>query len=224
MREDSTISDIGYRLKTLNENPNINAILVQMPLPDRSMEKKVMNMIDPSKDADCMTSTNIGLLMQQQAYTKPCTPAGIIELLKMNDIQIAHKNVAIFGRSNVVGRPMAELFLQENATVSILHSDSDAQGVNAALSVADIIVSTIGKPRYIERNLFTDNNVGVKILPHRILIDVGVSRVDGKIIGDFDESCYEIATYYTPYTGGVGPMTVIQLMENVLTCTRNNMK
>lgn len=192
----------------LNYTKAINGILVQLPLPKHIDEKLIISLIDHNKDVDCFCSENIGYLYtSDKPRLVSCTPAGIIEILKRNNIEIEGKNCVIVGRSNIVGRPLAELLLKENGTVTICHSHT--KDLRKITKRADILISAIGKPKFF-------NNKDVKT--GAVLIDVGINRdEEGKLCGDFDfdkvyPKCYKI----TPVPGGVGPMTITMLLNNVV--------
>ena len=193
-------------IKELNENDEVNGILVQLPLPDHIDEDKVLLSIDPDKDVDGFHPINVGKLSIGNALLTPCTPTGIIALLDYYDIDIAGKHAVVLGRSNIVGKPVAHLLLQRHATVTICHSKtSDLKEVTRQ---ADILIAAVGRPHFVRSEMVKEGAV---------VIDVGINRVDGKLIGDveFDPVAEKVA-YITPVPGGVGPMTIALLMENTL--------
>ncbi len=190
----------------LNANPEVNGILVQLPLPDHINEQKVLEAIDPKKDVDGFHPVNVGYLTSGADALAPCTPAGIIEMLDFYKIDIEGKHAVILGRSNIVGKPMASLLLKRHATVTICHSRT--RDLPAMARSADILVAAIGKPRFV-----TEDMVG----EGATVIDVGINRVDGKLVGDVDfDKVAEKAAFITPVPGGVGPMTIAMLMKNTL--------
>ena len=204
---ESTEDEIINKIKELNEDETINGILVQMPIPDKYDYKKIINTINPSKDVDGLTYVNSGKLLNGEDGMVSCTPAGIIELLKFYNIDIASKNVVIVGRSILVGKPLSMLFLKENATVTVCHSKTS--NLSYFTKNADILVVAVGKPHMITSDY---------IKPGAVVIDVGINvNDDGSIIGDvdFDDVSYK-ASYITPVPKGVGPMTNASLLRNIL--------
>ncbi len=190
----------------LNANPEVNGILVQLPLPGHIDEHKVLEAIDPAKDVDGFHPVNVGYLTSGADALAPCTPAGIIEMLDFYNIDIEGKHAVILGRSNIVGKPMASLLLIRHATVTICHSRT--RDLPAMARSADILVSAIGKPRFVTADMVREGAV---------VIDVGINRVDGKLVGDVDfDAVAERAAFLTPGPGGVGPMTIAMLMKNTL--------
>lgn len=190
----------------LNKDNDIDGILVQKPLP-RQIESSAVDLaILPDKDVDCFHPENYGKMVQGIATVKPCTPAGIIELLKRYDIGISGKKAVVLGRSNIVGKPVAELLLQENATVTICHSKT--QNLAKIAAEADILVAAIGKANFVTTDMVKEGSV---------IIDVGINRVEGKLYGDVHfEKVKDKAAYITPVPGGVGPMTIAMLLQNTL--------
>lgn len=210
---ESTEDEIINKIKELNEDETINGILVQMPIPDKYDYKKIINTINPSKDVDGLTYVNSGKLLNGEDGMVSCTPAGIIELLKFYNIDIASKNVVIVGRSILVGKPLSMLFLKENATVTVCHSKTS--NLSYFTKNADILVVAVGKKHLITKDMVKENSV---------IIDVGINRVDDKIYGDVDfENVKDIATI-TPVPGGVGPMTVTMLLYNTVKNYKENQK
>ncbi len=197
----------------LNQDNEVHGILVQHPLPKNLNEIEIFNMINPQKDVDGFTFDNIGKLYSARNCFVPCTPKGIIRLLKEYQIPLVGKHVVIIGRSMIVGKPLALLFLQENATVTILHSKSKDK--EKIIKSADILVSAVGKPRFISEEMVSKDT---------IVIDVGINYDNGKIFGDVEfESVFKKVSYITPVPKGVGPMTIAMLLENVVeACKENN--
>lgn len=190
----------------LNVDPKIHGILVQLPLPEGLNEEEVINRIDPRKDVDGFHPVNVGKLSIGLPTFVPCTPAGVMELVKRTGISIAGKKVVVLGRSNIVGKPAALLFLRENATVTICHSRTE--NVQAECAQADILVVAVGRPKLVKREW---------VKPGAVVIDVGINRVEGKIVGDVDfDEVKEVAGAITPVPGGVGPMTIAMLMKNTV--------
>ncbi len=193
-------------VQDLNRNDHVNGILVQLPLPGHIDSEKVLEAVDPAKDVDGFHPENVGRLVGGNAILKPCTPAGIIELLDRYKVKIEGKNAVVLGRSNIVGKPAAFLLLHRHATVTICHSRT--KDLAAVARTADILIAAIGKPRFVTADMIQDGAV---------VIDVGINRVDGKLVGDVDfESVEEKASLITPVPGGVGPMTIAMLMVNTL--------
>jgi len=193
-------------IKELNENDEVNGILVQLPLPDHIDEEKVLLAIDPEKDVDGFHPINVGKLAIGNALLTPCTPTGIIALLDYYGIEIAGKHAVVLGRSNIVGKPVANLLLQRHATVTICHSKTT--NLKEVTLQADILIAAVGRPHFVGSEM---------VKKGAVVIDVGINRVDGKLIGDVEfDPVAEKAAYITPVPGGVGPMTIALLMENTL--------
>jgi methylenetetrahydrofolate dehydrogenase (NADP+)/methenyltetrahydrofolate cyclohydrolase len=200
---------LALLIDSLNNDPTVHGILVQLPLPKHINEFSIINKIVPCKDVDGLTSINSGLLLHGEALLKPCTPSGIIELLDYYNIDIKSQNVTIINRSILVGKPLAFLMLERDATVTICHSKSANLG--SLLLGADIIVTAIG-----DRDKFILKAEMVK--EKAVVIDVGTNRKSGKLLGDVDfESVREKASWITPVPGGVGPMTIAMLLSNTVT-------
>ncbi len=198
----------------LNKDDSIHGILVQMPVPEHIDPKAVQNSIDPAKDVDGLTYLNSGRLISKEDGLKPCTPKGIIALLEEYNIPIEGKNAVVVGRSMLVGKPIANLLLNKNATVTICHSKS--KDVKKYTKSADIVVVAVGKPHFLTADM---------VKKGAVIIDVGISRVDGKLYGDVDfEEVSKKASYITPVPGGVGPMTVAELACNVYEAYKLNCK
>ena len=221
----TTEEELIASIKLLNKDNNINGIIVQLPLPSHLSEFNILEAILPIKDVDCMTSTNIGLLHIQRPIFKPCTSEGIIEIMKRYNILLESKNVLIIGRSNIVSRPLGELLLQENCTVTISHSKT--KEIKKMLMNYDIIISAIGKSNFLIKEDFKRNTT----ITDKILIDVGINRdANGKLCGDISKEIYNNAetniSHITPTPNGVGRMTVACLLRNVLKAYKiqNNIK
>lgn len=198
---------IMAKIDELNQRNDIHGILVQLPLPKHINEQSVIDRISEEKDVDGFTPRNVGNLVIGKKGLVPCTPYGIIELIKRTGQEIAGKRAVVVGRSNIVGKPMAMLLLQENATVTLCHSRTNQLAEMTRL--ADILVVAVGKPQFI-----TEGHVK----PGAIVIDVGINRLEnGKLVGDVDfERVKNIAGYITPVPGGVGPMTITMLLYNTI--------
>lgn len=189
----------------LNADDDVDGIIVQQPLPVHICKNEVAARISPQKDVDCLHPTNIGLLAAGGGELLPCTPAGIVQLIKRENLDIAGKHAVIIGRSDIVGKPLALLLLQQNATVTICHSRT--QNLQEICSTADVLIAAVGVPKLV-------SDAFVK--PGAIVIDVGVNRTETGLCGDVDyEKVRSIASYITPVPGGVGPMTIAMLMSNV---------
>lgn len=190
----------------LNKDPKLHGILVQLPLPRHIDENKIIEAIDPAKDVDGFHPVNAGRLLIGQDSFLPCTPFGIMELLKQENVELKGKHAVVVGRSNIVGKPIALLLLQEHATVTICHSRTADLG--AMTRQADVLVVAVGRPNFI---------TGDMIKPGAVVIDVGINRVEDGLVGDVDyESAKEVAGKITPVPGGVGPMTITMLLRNTL--------
>lgn len=192
-------------IDTLNADSNVHGILVQLPLPNHLDEQKVILRIAPSKDVDGFHPQNVGALSIGLKGFVSCTPAGVIELLKRYNIEIAGKNCVVVGRSNIVGKPVSLLLLREHGTVTICHSRT--QNLKEVIQNADIVVAAVGIPNFIKGDMIKEGAA---------IIDVGINRLEnGKLCGDVDfEACEKKAAYITPVPGGVGPMTIAMLMHN----------
>lgn len=195
-------------IDVLNNEPTVHGILVQLPLPPHINEQNIINAISEHKDVDAFHPANVGRLMTGNPDFLPCTPAGVMEMLKKYNIETAGKDCVIIGRSNIVGKPMAMLMLSANSTVTICHSKT--KNLKEKCLSADILIAAIGKPKFVTADMVKDGAV---------VIDVGINRTeDGKLCGDVDfDEVSKKASYITPVPGGVGPMTIATLMKNTLT-------
>ena len=208
MRFESSVteSEILDQIDIINKDKNIHGVIVQLPLPDHISVAKVLNRIDPSKDVDGFTPTNVGKLFLGEDTLVSCTPKGIMQMLASTGTDLSGKNVTVVGRSNIVGKPVAILCLQQNATVTMCHSRT--KDLNAKLSDADVVIVAVGIPKFIN---------GDQIPKDSIVIDVGIHNIDGKLCGDVDfDSASLKASAITPVPGGLGPMTVCALIENTI--------
>ncbi|MFZ2537997.1 MAG: bifunctional methylenetetrahydrofolate dehydrogenase/methenyltetrahydrofolate cyclohydrolase FolD [Oscillospiraceae bacterium] len=194
-------------VEKLNNNPDINGILVQLPLPSHIDEKKIIESISPLKDVDAFHASNVGKIMIGDYDFLPCTPAGCMELIHSTGITISGKTCVVVGRSNIVGKPMAMLLLHESGTVTICHSRTT--NLKEVCKTADILVAAVGKAKIITAGMVKEGAV---------VIDVGMNRDEnGKLCGDVDfEGVSKVAEYITPVPGGVGPMTIATLMKNTV--------
>lgn len=209
--EDTTMDELLALIKELNAKKSINGILCQLPLPKHLDEKAVIENIDPIKDVDAFHAVNTGHIMIGDYSFLPCTPAGIMEMLKYYNIEIEGKECVVIGRSNIVGKPMAMLLLQKNGTVTICHSRT--KNLKEVTSRADILVAAVGVPYFVTADMVKEGAV---------VIDVGMDRnKEGKLCGDVDFMEVEKkASYITPVPGGVGPMTIATLMKNTVTAAK----
>lgn len=207
MPEETTEEELLKLVDNLNTDPAINGILVQLPLPKHIDENKILLAIDPMKDVDGFHPVNVGKMVIGEESFLPCTPAGIIEMIKRSGLDIEGKECVIIGRSNIVGKPMAILMLRENATVTVTHSRT--KDLPEVCKRADIIVAALGKAKFVTKDFVKEG---------AIIIDVGMDRdEDGKLCGDVDfDEVEPIASAITPVPGGVGPMTVTMLLVNCL--------
>ena len=196
----------------LNNEKDVNGIMIQLPVTKQIILNEALAAIDPDKDVDCLTPANVGRLWQGDHFVEPATAHGILALLDYYHINLKGKNAVIIGRSSIVGKPLAALLLEKDATVSILHLKT--KNLTEYTKKADILVSATG-----EHNLVTAD----MIKKNAVIIDVGISRFNGKIVGDVDfEHVAPIASFITPVPGGIGPLTVESLMEQVIQLTRRN--
>ena len=208
----TTEEELLSLVHNLNENDKIHGILVQSPLPKHLDEALIVNNIRYEKDVDAFHPVNVGKIMIGDYNFLPCTPAGVMELLKAYDIDVCGKEVAVVGRSNIVGKPQAMLMLHANATVTICHSRT--KNLSEVLRRADVVVMAIGKAKFLKADMIKEGAV---------IIDVGMNRDEnGKLCGDVDfDECEKKASYITPVPGGVGPMTITMLMKNTLTAAKS---
>lgn len=209
--KDTTMEELLGLIDTLNEDKEISGILCQLPLPKGLDEEAVIARINPKKDVDAFSVGNVGRIMIGNYAFLPCTPSGVIELIKSTGYDMSGKNAVVLGRSNIVGKPMAMLLLHNNATVTVCHSKT--KNIEETCRNADIIVAAIGKPKFVTADM---------VKPGAMVIDVGINRTeDGKLCGDVDyEAVEKVAGYITPVPGGVGPMTIAMLMQNTLNAAR----
>jgi methylenetetrahydrofolate dehydrogenase (NADP+)/methenyltetrahydrofolate cyclohydrolase len=227
---DATFEQVAGRLHTLNDDPAVSGVLLQLPLPDHLHGPSLTSLIDPRKDVDGLTPVNAGLLSLGQPGLRPCTPSGVIELLASVDAQLEGSEAVVVGRSNLFGKPMAQLLLEANATVTVCHSRT--RDLREVCARADILIAAVGRPRLVEREF---------VKPGAIVIDVGMNRLDtdrrsiphsghtagspivqqagtgSGLVGDVDfDAVSEVASAITPVPGGVGPMTIAMLLRNTL--------
>lgn len=209
--ESTSTEELITLIDKLNKSNDVDGILCQLPLPEAIDETAVLNAISPDKDVDAFHPINCGRLFIGNQRFLPCTPAGIMEMLKYCGIDVSGKNCVVIGRSNIVGKPMAMLLLQNNATVTVCHSKT--QNIAEYTKRADIIVCAVGKEKFLTEDMISDGAV---------IIDVGMNRdCNGKLCGDVDfDNVKNKASYITPVPGGVGPMTITMLLKNTLTSAK----
>ncbi len=215
LAEETTENELLELIEELNKDKAVNGILCQLPLPKHIDEKKVIDAIDPAKDVDVFSEVNVGKMWIGDYDVASCTPKGVIELIDYYDIPLEGKNCVIIGRSNIVGKPMASLLLERNATVTICHSRTADLGFFTRN--ADVIVAAVGRKKFVTADMVKEGAV---------VIDVGINRDEnGKLCGDVDfENVKEKCSYITPVPGGCGPMTIAVLMKNTLTVTKKQNK
>lgn len=212
--EDATQEEVLEKIEELNNDSDVHGILVQLPIPKHFDTQLVLESISKDKDVDGFHPFNAGRMLSGttgENHPFPCTPAGVIELLKYNNIEIEGKNAVIVGRSNIVGKPLVPLLLNENATVTVCHSKTN--NLKEVTKQADILIVAIGTPNFIKKDMVKNGAV---------VVDVGINRLEnGKLTGDVDfEEVKEVASYITPVPGGVGPMTIAMLMNNTIICAK----
>lgn len=208
--ENTTQDELLALIDKLNHDNEINGILCQLPLPRGLDEKVVIEAISPEKDVDAFHAVNVGKIMIGDYDFLPCTPAGVMEMLKFYDISVEGKECVVIGRSNIVGKPMGMLLLHKNGTVTICHSRT--KDLSEVTRRADILVAAVGRANFVTADMVKDGAV---------VIDVGMNRSEGKLCGDVDfEAVSKKASFITPVPGGVGPMTIAMLMQNTLTAAK----
>ena len=215
--EETTQQELLSLIDRLNADEKVNGILCQLPLPKHIDENTVIERIDPKKDVDMFSCVNVGKMWVGDGVFLPCTPAGVMELLSYYNIDLCGKNCVVVGRSNIVGKPMACLLLEKNATVTVCHSRT--KNLAEICHSADVIVAAVGKAKFITADMVKDGAV---------VVDVGINRNEnGKLCGDVDfENVKEKASFITPVPGGCGPMTIAMLMKNTVAAVKlqNNLK
>ena len=204
--EETTQAELETLIDELNADGRVDGILVQLPLPRHLDEAAALRRIRPEKDVDGFHVENAGRLFTGQDGVVACTPKGILYMLKKSGVPLSGKDAVVIGRSNIVGKPVAVLLLNENCTVTLCHSRT--ADLAAHTRRADVLVAAVGRPRFVTADM---------VKPGAAVVDVGINRVDGKVVGDVDfESVKEVAGYISPVPGGVGKMTICMLMENTL--------
>ena len=211
LKEETTREELLGLIEKLNQRKDVNGILLQSPIPKHLDIREAFNTIDYRKDVDGFHPTNVGKLAIGEESFVSCTPLGVMKMLEEYNIEIQGKNAVIIGRSNIVGKPLAQLLLNANATVTICHSKT--QNISEIAKRADILVAALGKPKFVTADMVKEGAV---------VIDVGINRNEnGKLVGDVDfEAVEPKASYITPVPGGVGPMTIAMLMTNVVKATK----
>ena len=206
--DDVTEKEILEKIKELNNDQNVSGILVQLPLPKQIKKEKIINAIHPSKDVDGFNPVNVGNLSSGYKGLVPCTPMGCLLLIKKVEKNLSGKRAVIIGRSNLNGKPMAQLLLKENCTVTIVHSKT--KNLQQECLKADILVAAVGVPNLVKKDW---------VKKDAIVIDVGINKLNDKIVGDVEfDQVKDIAKAITPVPGGVGPMTIAWLLKNTLEC------
>ncbi len=206
--ETTTMEEAKETIKALAEDKGVDGILVQLPLPKHLNESELLNMIPAEKDVDGFLAENVGNLLLGKPCTVACTPFGVMKMLKSSGVELCGKNAVVIGRSNIVGKPMALLLLQENCTVTVCHSKTS--NLKDICSKADILVAAIGRAEFVTADMVKDGAV---------VIDVGINRTENGLKGDVEfESVSKKASFITPVPGGVGPMTIAMLLENTYLC------
>lgn len=206
--ETASEEEIKNEVIKLANNPDVNGILVQLPLPKGINKENIIELIPENKDVDGLTKKNVAKLVLNEDGIVPCTPSGVVDLLKYYNIKISGKKVAIIGRSMLVGKPLSLLLTNLDATVTLCHSKTN--NIEEITKNSDIIVCALGKPQFLKNNMVSENAV---------IIDVGINRIEDKIVGDADfENIFNKVSYITPVPGGCGPMTVAELLNNTIKC------
>ena len=208
----------------LNKTKCVTGIMVQLPLPKHISEEKVINAIDPNKDIDGFTNVNKGKLMiGDETGIIPCTPKGIITVLEHENIDVEGKNVVIVGRSNIVGKPLAQLLINKGATVTVCNSKTDRDKLKELILDSDIFISAIGQANHFNLNFFEDLTLSNNVFKNITAIDVGINRDENnKLCGDISKNMYDYFQYVTSSPGGIGLLTVLEVVGNLIKCGDNN--
>jgi methylenetetrahydrofolate dehydrogenase (NADP+)/methenyltetrahydrofolate cyclohydrolase len=207
--EETTEADLLAKVEELDADPQVDAILVQLPLPKQIDEAKVIRALAPAKDVDGFHPINAGQLYLGEPTLVPATPRGVMAMLDEHDVELSGARAVVIGRSAIVGKPMAHLLLQQNATVTICHSRT--KDLARHTLEADVLVAAVGVPGMVTPDM---------VKPGGVVIDVGINRTDDGIVGDVDPGAAQVAGFLTPVPGGVGPMTIACLLENAVRCAR----
>ncbi len=210
--EDACECELLDLIESLNNNENVDGILLQSPIPPHLNIAKAFSKINPAKDVDGFNPINAGMLAMSYPIFIPCTPLGVIRMFQENNIQVEGKNCVVIGRSNIVGKPMAQILINKGATVTVCNSKT--KDLKTHLLNADIVISAVGKPNLVQRDMIKQGAV---------VIDIGITRLEnGSICGDVDfDNVQQVASYITPVPGGVGPMTIAMLMNNIILACKN---
>ena len=203
--EDCSQEELEAAVRALNEDDSVHGVLVQLPLPAQLDEARVLALIDPDKDVDGFHAVNVGRLSCGQPGFVPCTPLGVMKLLEACDIPVSGRRAVVIGRSNIVGKPMAQLLLAADATVTICHSRT--RDLASIAREADILVAAVGRAGFVTKDM---------VKPGAAVIDVGINRTENGLVGDVDGAVAEVAGFLTPVPGGVGQMTIAMLLHNTL--------
>lgn len=206
---ETTENEVLDKIQSLAADKSVNGILVQLPLPAHINENKILLAIPKEKDVDGFHPENVGDLVLGNPAITACTPSGVIEMIASTGISLCGKHAVVLGRSNIVGKPMALLLLQQNATVTVCHSKT--QNLSEITAQADVLIAAIGKPNFVKKEMVKQG---------AIVVDVGINRTENGIVGDVDPAVQEVASYLSPVPGGVGPMTIAMLMKNTLIAAR----
>lgn len=216
--ESVTTDDVIMQIQELNNDDDVNGILLQLPLPDHIDERGAINAISPIKDVDCLSATSVGCMMTNEDLVTPCTPDGIMRILSERNVKLEGRNVLIINRSMLVGKPLVELMQRENATVTLAHSKTGEEQLKVYMAIADVIVTAVGKPNFINKKTISEYQELRKESgrPPQIIIDVSMNRDEnGKLCGDVNKELYEEeGIFVTPVPKGVGLTTVAALLEN----------
>jgi methylenetetrahydrofolate dehydrogenase (NADP+)/methenyltetrahydrofolate cyclohydrolase len=210
--------DLYKHIQAQNNYPSVHAYILQLPLPSGWKSDRYFSAFDPQKDVDVFHPENVGLLVQGRPRFKPCTPHGIIVMLHRSGIKVAGKNVVVINRSNVVGKPLSSMLIQEcdeyaNATVTVCHDRTPPSLLKSITQASDIVIVAVGKPGFLTPDM---------IKPGAGVVDVGITRIGSKVLGDASHDIRDVAGWLTPVPGGVGPMTVAMLLENTLAAAKIN--
>ena len=217
--EQITADEFLKKMETLNNDPSINGIIIQLPVSEALKDLKLPNLVMPSKDIDGfhgMNTQNLYLGSTDLSLLLPCTPKGIVNLLKFYQVELKGKNIVVVGRSLIVGKPLSMLLSNLDATVTMAHSQT--KNLRELARQADIVISAIGKAHFFDRSYFAPEK-------HTIVVDVGMNSLNGKLTGDVDQQdVMDVVRAITPVPGGVGPMTVVSLIQNLISATENQLK
>lgn len=210
--QQTTQAELLDLVRQLNEDSEVHGILVQLPLPDQLDATEVLDAITPARDVDGFHPENVGLMLQGRPRFLPCTPHGVMKMLEHENVPTAGAHAVIIGRSDIVGKPMGALLIQRGADATVTTCHSRTKDIAAVTSQADILIAAVGRPEFV---------TGDMVKPGAVVIDVGINRVDDRLVGDVQyEAAAEVASAITPVPGGVGPMTIAMLLRNTLTAAQ----